>query len=382
MSNFWIGIWVETLDRGGLESVVALLAERLSAGGQLVRVLCSLTGGHTANLLQQRGIPVRIFHGDGDQCRNYLLADPPSLLNTHNTRRLLECAAGLPIPIIETVHGTGALYTPAMWQQERERSQHFRHLIAVSQRVKKGYIRGHGDWPAERITVIPNAVDPARCSTPPPDVARKHLSIAAGEFVVLQLASFDAHKNQLGLMTAFEQFQEGKDDATLLLAGAPVNTVYYQNVFRYRARLPSRSKIRLLGLVDDVADLFAAADICVVPSYTEGWSVAASEALAAGVPLIHTDCGSGSELCAEGRGILISHPAGANGETDRDRMVNLMYRPCPPNTPELVATLEQVYLRRSEWRVRHADIRSSARALLAVDRMVNGYLSLFQSCTV
>ncbi|MGY2066257.1 glycosyltransferase family 4 protein [Blastococcus sp. SYSU DS0619] len=57
--------------------------------------------------------------------------------------------------------------------------------------------------------------------------------------------------------------------------------------------------VTLLGRRDDVADLLAAADLCVLPSRWEARSLTAQEALRAGVPLVATRTGGLPELLGD-----------------------------------------------------------------------------------
>ncbi|MDT7571767.1 MAG: hypothetical protein QOE05_1941 [Actinomycetota bacterium] len=68
-----------------------------------------------------------------------------------------------------------------------------------------------------------------------------------------------------------------------------------------RAELERRAPgVRWLGRRDDVADLYAAADVVVLPSVWEARSLTAQEALRAGRPLVATDVGAVASLVADG----------------------------------------------------------------------------------
>jgi glycosyltransferase involved in cell wall biosynthesis len=60
-----------------------------------------------------------------------------------------------------------------------------------------------------------------------------------------------------------------------------------------------RLPVRLLGRRSDVADLFAAADLCVLPSRWEARSLTAQEALRSGTPLVATRTGGLAELLGD-----------------------------------------------------------------------------------
>lgn len=59
-------------------------------------------------------------------------------------------------------------------------------------------------------------------------------------------------------------------------------------------------QVRWLGRRDDVADLYAAADVVVLPSVWEARSLTAQEALRAGVPLVATAVGGLPDLLGDG----------------------------------------------------------------------------------
>lgn len=59
-------------------------------------------------------------------------------------------------------------------------------------------------------------------------------------------------------------------------------------------------RIRWLGSRDDVADLYAAADVVVLPSRWEARSLTAQEAMLAGRPLVATDVGGTASLVRDG----------------------------------------------------------------------------------
>jgi glycosyltransferase involved in cell wall biosynthesis len=68
-----------------------------------------------------------------------------------------------------------------------------------------------------------------------------------------------------------------------------------------RAELERRAPaVRWLGRRDDIADLYAAADVVVLPSVWEARSLTAQEALRAGRPLVASDVGAMAELVGDG----------------------------------------------------------------------------------
>jgi glycosyltransferase involved in cell wall biosynthesis len=72
--------------------------------------------------------------------------------------------------------------------------------------------------------------------------------------------------------------------------------------------------VRLLGRRDDVADLLAAADVCVLPSRWEARSLTAQEALRAGTPLVATRTGGLPELLGDAAELVPVEDAGSLAE--------------------------------------------------------------------
>jgi glycosyltransferase involved in cell wall biosynthesis len=75
-----------------------------------------------------------------------------------------------------------------------------------------------------------------------------------------------------------------------------------------------RLPVTLLGRRDDVADLLAAADLCVLPSRWEARSLTAQEALRAGTPLVATRTGGLPELLGDAAELVPVEDAGALAE--------------------------------------------------------------------
>ena len=129
-------------------------------------------------------------------------------------------------------------------------------------------------------------------------------------FLFLMLASYDGRKNQLATLTAFDRVARSHPGARFWFAGNVVDERYFERVKAHREELKTGDRIQLYEFREDIGRLLAAADAFVLNSFFEGWSLAATEALMLGVPLIHSDCGSGRELIgSQGeRGILVPNP--------------------------------------------------------------------------
>lgn len=374
----WIGLWLDTLDRGGLEEVVALLAHELRARGVPVRILCSDKGGLVAGQLAAAGFPCEIFAGDAARFEAYLRREAPLLLSSHYTKQLAEIPAKLGIPVVETIHNMYVHYSEAAWDEERRRSGGFTHAIAVSQLVRDYYLKRHGAMGASRVSVVNNAADPRRTLGIERTHARRMLGIAEHCCVFLNLASFDGRKNQIGLLTAFERLHAEQPDTRLIFMGNSFSPFYFDLLLRQLEGSPCRAAVRIMDYQKDVARILAAADVCVIPSYFEGWSISATEARHAGLPLIHTRCGSGPELCEDGGGYLVDNPAGDLLQIDSTQFSQIILNPHPPNTEGLLNAMRRAHGELLKERGARHRMRTDAIARYSVSRMIDEYLEIFR----
>lgn len=148
--------------------------------------------------------------------------------------------------------------------------------LVPTTRAQEDYLRAHG-VAAARITRIPNfsrlAPRAPASQTPAPPVRL----LALGRLV--EKKGFDV------LLDALASLPSTAPPVVLTLAGdGPLRAA-----LEARARqLAPRVTVRFVGWVDDVAPLFAAADLFVLPSRDEPFGIVVLEAMAAGVPIVAT----------------------------------------------------------------------------------------------
>lgn len=380
IAESYIGLMVDTLDKGGLENIVALLARGFTLRGLTVKVFCSLSGGAVADMLQEEGIEVLFFHGSKHRFIRYLRKNRPDIISAHYSRVFYEVPKALGIPIVETIQGMYAHITD--WGEEVARGRNYNALIASSRWVEAYYIH-HSPEGIPPIVTVPNAAEELCIPVERAAELKASLGIAADAFVFLHIGSFYATKNQLGLITAFNQFFRATNaNAVLLLAGNTLDPCYRDRVGNYVKGLYSEDSIHILDYVPAVGDLLVCSDVFVIPSYLEGCSVAAIEAAIAGLPIIHTNCGNGPELCGRDNtyGILISNPLGDPLEITQKDLVARGGGCVPENTLQLMQALYRMYAERGQWAERREHIRARAKHMYDKGKMIDRYLGVFAGC--
>ena len=145
--------------------------------------------------------------------------------------------------------------------------------------------------------------------------ARAELGYAAHDVVVALVGRIHPRKGQEVLVEAAGQlWARGRRDARFLIVGgsAPGETAFAERLRGMIARSPAREAIRLLDFTDDVARIWAACDVAVVPSTApESFGLVAVEAMAAGRPVIAARHGGVLDIVEDGLTGLFVPPGDA-----------------------------------------------------------------------
>jgi GT2 family glycosyltransferase/glycosyltransferase involved in cell wall biosynthesis len=369
-----------TLDKGGLEEVIANLARCLPEHGIDPFVLCVQSGGMTADKLTSQGVRVYNANDQKSVIRDILRKERPGLANTHwADLSFLQVASEFGLPVVETVHNTYVWLDWHGWQMEKKRSRYFYRAVAVSELVRQYTLKWNTALRPEWISVLPNSIDTSRLELDDYGKARHELGIQEGEYLFLSLASFHGGKNQLGLLNAFDRVARNYPQARLFLIGHIGDSEYFSQIVSYLSSLKSKNRIELFEFRTDVGLLLSGADAFVINSFFEGWSLAATEALMAGVPLIHTECGSARELIGENgeRGILIPNPAGDPLDLTWEDIRQTIPLKQQRSTPALVEAMSQMIVDRKIWNARRSDIRSYVLNTFGMEAFLQRYSELF-----
>lgn len=208
------------------------------------------------------------------------------------------------VPVVTTVQGKN--YYP----DKRRRRFAYRfvskqsRMIAVSEDLRRFLVSRVGVR-AERVTTIHNGIDTRKYRTDNGDRAaiRNELGVDDTQPVLGTAGSLYPVKGHIHLLRAMAIVVRDVPDAVCVIAGRgellePLQTT--------AAELGIERNVRFLGFRPDVPAVLKALDLFVLPSLSEGFSLALLEALAAGRPVVATGVGGNAEVVANGRnGFLV-----------------------------------------------------------------------------
>jgi glycosyltransferase involved in cell wall biosynthesis len=171
-------------------------------------------------------------------------------------------------------------------------------VVTGTPSLAEHYTRTYG-IPRDRIAILPNDIDLERFSVPSADerrAARTTLGVAEDEPLVLAVHRFSPVRRTLNYVPAVPRaVLERHPRVRFVFAGGGPEEAVVRSAVR-DAGLSAR--VQMLGSVlhERIWDLYGAADVFVMPSYTEGFPRVLLEAMAARLPIASTDVGGVREI--------------------------------------------------------------------------------------
>ena len=220
------------------------------------------------------------------------------------------------VPLVATVHGKNYF-----WEKLRRRVTYRLvsrqgTIVAVSQDLKQ-FICDRVGVQEQRVEVIYNGVAPAQMITDEEAQACKtELGISGCYPVLGVVGSLYPVKGHRFLLEALPEILRRWPKAQLLVIGrGELDVVLKEQV----EQLAIGANVHFLGMRQDVPRLLSLMDVFVLPSLSEGLSLALLEAMASGKPVVATRVGGNPELIDHGRtGLLVQ------SEDAKDLAANLL----------------------------------------------------------
>jgi len=167
--------------------------------------------------------------------------------------------------------------------------------------------RSRGRLARERINQLPTCVDTNEFRPGSVAQAREELGIPLDGRIFVNSGRIGRFKGWELLVSAFEEFLCGGEDAFLYFVGDGEDRPLLETRIRER-NLESRIKITGFQKPEKVISYLRAADLAVFGSFVEGWSVAMLEALACGKPIVTTEVSGADSMVIPGEnGFIVNN---------------------------------------------------------------------------
>ena len=296
---------------GGLERVVAGLADGLASRGHRSHVISIFDAGAKVNPLQldlAKGasqhileIPKRRYDRERALVRKLCRELDVDIVHTHGYRPDVTDGpgGGTRARFVSTVHGfTGGGFKNRVFEWLQLRAyRRFDAVIAVSRALHTHL--GDAGVPRARLELIPNAW-PGSGRILSREEARRSLGIEGSAPVIGWVGRLSREKGPDVLVDSLPVLGAEPWTAAILGTGA------LESSLRESAeRSGIAGRVKWCGRVTDAGTYFRAFDVFVLSSRTEGTPIALFEAMAAEVPVVATAVGGVPEVVNEGSAILV-----------------------------------------------------------------------------
>ena len=317
-----------SLDMGGTEKHLSLIAPRLKERGWTPVIFCLWRRGQLAPALEKAGVEV-IGRSGSEQERWLGLARIPTL--SISWMRLvifvlrqrpqimhfylpLAYMLGAPIAILLRVPvkvmsrrslNTYQRQMPMVSRIERWLHARMTALLGNSKQVAHELI-DQEHCPPDKVGLIYNGTDLAAIAAATA-LDRSTLNIPAGSFVLIMVANLIPYKGHADLLEALAGIAAKMPFPWHLLCVGR-DQGYGDHLRQQTTMLGLANNVCFLGERTDVPQLLKAANIGVLSSHEEGFSNAVIEGLAAGLPMVVTDVGGNAEAVTNGDTGLVVPP--------------------------------------------------------------------------
>ena len=313
---------------GGAERVISNLAASLDPA-RYRAVLCLFRQGWIRERSESRGVRTHIIPTCGMtdwrwalRFRRLLDEEHVDLIHAHEFDANVQgtfVAAISGIPLVATVHGKHYF-----WEKWR-RCLAYRWvsrqatMVAVSEDLKQFIVEKVGACP-ERITVLYNGVDvPMPPKQVEVDACRKELRLPQGDQIVGVVGNLYPVKGHQYLIEGIPAVLKKCPNTSFVFAGRGQLEKELKDQVH---RLGLDERVHFLGLRQDISTILALLDVFVLPSLSEGLSMAILEAMMAGKPVIATRVGGNPEIVLDGETGFLVPPR--DSQTLADQLVTLL----------------------------------------------------------
>lgn len=295
-----------TVHHGGAERIVLELARHQRRLGARPRVICLHQLGALHPVFEAAGIPVTLLNGSdrpGVLRTAWHLAAAlrtinPAVVHTHNAAPQIAAGFGQRLrhwrqpgtALVHTEHGRLPDLRATRLQLRRWTAAEFGALLAVSADAQ-AQLLAHGIRGANGVDVVSNGVDTTHF------VPRR---VQRGEPTarVVHVGRLDQLKGQDVLLAAMPMVRRDIPKVKLTVVGDGPTRGRLETQARH---LAIDDLVQFVGAVADVRPFLNDADLFVLPSRSEGISLALLEAMATGLPCVATDVGGNREVIASER---------------------------------------------------------------------------------
>lgn len=187
---------------------------------------------------------------------------------------------------------------------------HVSRVIAVSDAVARE-LKAQALIAPERITVVQNGIDlqkieDARSRFNRAEFCRRW-DLPLESALVGSIGTLTLLKGHEDFLQAAAKVRDTSPSAFFIVSGteSPATQAYRRRLEHMIRQLGLSDRVRLIGRLDDISELYCALEVFVSASHSESFGLAIVEAMAAGTAIVATDTGGAQEILRDGSTALL-----------------------------------------------------------------------------
>ena len=312
---------VRSLEYGGAERQLAVLAKALNDRGHAITVVTFYSGGALEPELRSAGVRVRSLEKQGRWDVASLVVRLPRVIREERPD-VLHGYLGTP-NIATTMISPLFRGTPIVWGERASNMDlshydwlsrfsseacrvlsRFPNLLIVNSQAGLKHATDRG-YPPAKLVVIPNGIDTNRFAPDPIGGRRlRHeWNVGDGERLVGLVSRLDPVKDHRTFLNAAADVARAREDVRFACVGD--GDSQYRHAMQGLAHaLGIGDRVLWIGARSDVTAVYSALDVSCSSSASEGFPNAVGEAMACGVPCVVTDVGDCAWLVGDPRLIV------------------------------------------------------------------------------
>lgn len=306
---------IETGGPGGAEKVFLELATNMKIPGHH-SIAAVGRDGWLADQARSRGLNPLIFPSQGSVNLKYFNLIRKTA-RENNTRLIVAHLFGAAvyasmvgvvarIPVVSVLHGQSDIAKRERFSGLKRAvvAHGSRRVVFVSDGLKHD-LQPILKLPESRCTVIENGIDMTKLLPPDGGKLKASLGLPAGALLIGAIGNLRRAKGYETLLQAAAVTCERLPGAHFIVAGDTSGGLLL-SLEELRHSLKLDGRFHFMGLRSDVPEILAGLDVFVSSSYTEGFSLALVEAMAAGKAAVATRSGGPERILAHERtGLLV-----------------------------------------------------------------------------
>lgn len=311
-SDLRVALIIPSLDQGGAEKQLCLLAAGLPQHGIQPHVIVLTRDGPLRTRLEEAGVTIDVigkrFRADPTayfRLRRLLQQTAPQIAHTwlfaaNAYGRQAALSVGVPV-VLGSERCVDLWKSPLHFAIDRYLGRRSAAITTNSSGVRDFY-QAHGVG-QDRFVIIPNGIPPRQVTDVSREEACQRLGVDPTRKLILAVGRLWPQKRYRDLIWAADLVATLRGDTTLVIIGDGPQS---GELLRHRDAVSHPRHVRFAGHRSDVLELLPHADVFWNGSEYEGQSNSLLEALQAGCPVVASDIPGNRDLVTHGEtGLLV-----------------------------------------------------------------------------